>query len=391
MTENNIPLFLNEKFIPNQLPEVYAPRRELLKLFEHASRDRFIYVGAQAGSGKTFSTLLWLASNDRKAIWIGLNKYDNSPNIFYKQLASGIYSLYPENAAMRSILISPDFSASPVEHTIQLICELPPDTRTYALVLDDMHLITNSEVAKSLPAVLKYLPISFVTLILSRHQIASEFLPLVKDEKVDIITASQLKFTNREIKGYFESLGHTLSDKDAASAYDITDGWAIGVNALAKSGELSIYTDNGFTGYFKAQVWDKWDRKLQDFCLKTAVADEFTPALATVLTGRQDAGTLMEYLSRTNSFISCLHGETYRYHHLFQDFLRDMLTESNLDMTALYKAAADYYKEQGDYTAALRFCLNSGDYKDLDDYLLLFLFENHRGIVSDYADFLRPF
>ena len=391
MAENNIPLFLNEKFIPNQLPEVCAPRRELLKLFERASRDRFVYVGAQAGSGKTFSTLLWLASNERRAIWIGLNKYDNSPSIFYKQLASGIYSLFPENTAMRSILVSPDFSASPVEHTIQLICELPPDAGSYALVLDDMHLITNSEVAKSLPAVLKYLPISFVTLILSRHQIAPEYLPLVKDDNVDIITAAHLRFSNREIKGYFESLGHPLSDKDAACAYEITDGWAIGVNALAKSGELSIYTGDGFSGYFKAQVWDKWDEALQDFCLKTAVADEFTPDLAAALTGRQDAGTLMEQLSRTNSFISCLHGDTYRYHHLFQDFLRDMLEASGLDAAALHKAAADYYKEQGDYTTALRFRLNSGDYKDMDDYLLLFLFENHRGIVADYADFLRPF
>lgn len=391
MAENNIPLFLNEKFIPNQLPEVYAPRRELLRLFDLASTDRFIYVGAQAGSGKTFSTLLWLASNERRAIWIGLNKYDNSPGIFYKQLASGIYSLFPENAAMRSILVSPDFSASPVEHTIQLICELPPDTGTYALVLDDMHLITNNEVAKSLPAVLKYLPLSFVTLILSRHQIAPEYLPLIKNEKVNIITADQLKFNNREIKGYFESLGHALSDKDAACAYEITDGWAIGVNALAKSGELSIYTGDGFSGYFKAQVWDKWDEGLQDFCLKTAVADEFTPALAAALTGREDAGMLMEQLSRTNSFISCLHGDTYRYHHLFQDFLRDMLAQSSLDMSALYKAAADYYKEQSDYTTALRFRLNSGDFKDMDDYLLLFLFENHRGIVADYADFLRPF
>lgn len=391
MVENKIPSFLNEKFIPNQLPEIYAPRRELIKLFETAARDRFIYIGAHAGSGKTFSTLLWLASSERNTVWIGLNKYDNSPGIFYKQLASGIYSLFPDNAAMRSVLASTDFSASPVEHTIQLICELPPEAGAYALVLDDMHLITNSEIAKSLPAVLQYLPMSFVTLILSRHQISPEYIPLVKNEKRDVITGQQLKFTNREIKDYFESLGHPLSDEDAACAYEITDGWAIGVNALAKSGDLSIYTDDGFSGYFKAQVWDKWDKELQDFCLKTAVADEFSPALAAALTGRQDAGTLMEQLSRTNSFISCLHGDTYRYHHLFQDFLRDMLAQSDLDVTALYKAAADYYKEQGDYTTALRFRLNSGDYKNMDDYLLLFLFENHRGIVADYADFLRPF
>ena len=35
--------------------------------------------------------------------------------------------------------------------------------------------------------------------------------------------------------------------------------------------------------------------------------------------------------------------------------------------------------------------LDSGDYNGIDTYLYLFLFENNKGIIADYADFLRTF
>ena len=148
-SEDNGLVFLNEKFTPAELPEVCAPRRELLRLFHRATENHFVYVGAPAGSGKTVSTLLWLNACDRKAVWLGLDKYDDAPSVFYKQLATGIFSLQPENENMRQILMSPSFTATPVEHMVRLLSELLPGTERYALVLDDMHLIENGEILKS--------------------------------------------------------------------------------------------------------------------------------------------------------------------------------------------------------------------------------------------------
>jgi LuxR family maltose regulon positive regulatory protein len=135
--------FLNSKYSPAVLPEVYAPRHELLSLFHKAAARHFVYVGAPAGSGKTVSALLWLNASGRKSVWIGLNEYDNAPAVFYKQLATGIFSLQPDNEGMRGLLTDPNFSATPVEHTIKLITEMRPDNTLCAVVLDDVHLITN--------------------------------------------------------------------------------------------------------------------------------------------------------------------------------------------------------------------------------------------------------
>ncbi|MDR3363444.1 MAG: LuxR C-terminal-related transcriptional regulator, partial [Clostridiales Family XIII bacterium] len=121
-----------------------------------------------------------------------------------------------------------------------------------------------------------------------------------------------------------------------------------------------------------------------------SVADDFDISLAKALSGREDAGEIMEQLSRTNSFMSQLHGDTYRYHHLFQDFLREKAAEAvHIDTGALHKRAALYYRNRKDYSRALRSWLDSGDYKGIDTFLYHFLFENRKEVVAQHADFLR--
>lgn len=381
--------FLSEKFTPASLPEVYAPRRALLADLYAAAEDGFTYVTAPAGSGKTVSALLWLSDCRRKPVWLGLDGYDNALSVFYKLIATALYSTQPDNEAMRAILEDSAFSASPVEHTISLISEMRPDMVKRALVLDDMHFITNGEIIKSLPFIIKRLPQYFVTMVLSRAQLPEAFGVLIKNER-EIITSDHLRFTASEIGEYFKRLGSFLTPEETNAAQLATNGWAIGVNAIAQSGDFgSGQRDGVFARFFEEHIWDTWDAPLRDFCLKTAVADEFDPELAEKLTGRADADDVMETLSRTNTFISRLHDDTYRYHHLFLDFLRERLADK--EAAGLNKIAAHYYMEKKEYSMALRFWLDSGDYKGADNFLFLFMFNNHHGDIAGYVDFLRMY
>lgn len=381
--------FLSEKFTPTALPDIYAPRRKLIGDLYGAAEDGFIYITAPAGSGKTVSALLWLADSRRQPVWIGLDGYDNTLSVFYKLIATGLYSTQPDNDNMKAILNDPGFSASPMEHTISLISEMRHDATKRALVLDDMHLITSEEIFKSLPFVLKRLPQSFVTMILSRAPLPEGFGGLIKHKR-EIITADQLRFTKSEIREYFKSMGLFLTPEETEVAQDATDGWAIGVNAVAQSGDLNIKKGNGvFAHFFEAHIWNTWESHLRNFCLNTAILDEFDAELAKRLTGRSDAGEIMENLSRSNSFISRLRDGVYRYHHLLQEFLREKAQRDGIDTSLLYKAAANYYMEKKDYSMALRFWINSGDYKGADKFLFLFMFENHHGDIPEYVDFLR--
>ena len=211
-------------------------------------------------------------------------------------------------------------------------------------------------------------------------------------EPAQLIGADQLRFTEDEIRRYFKSLGRALTAEETRFAFAATEGWAIGVAAVAKTGKIDSGSSHYlFASYFESQVWNAWDLDLREFCLRTSVVDEFDPELARLLTGRPDARAVMDELNRTNTFLSRLHGDAYRYHHLFQDFLREKAAADGIDRPKLCKAAAAYYREHRDYSRALRFWMESGDYRGIDAYLLLFLFENNRGNIAEYADFLNTF
>lgn len=389
MTAN--PDFLSDQFTPARLPAVCAPRHNLLTRLDKAAGEGFVFISAQGGSGKTVTTLLWINKSRRVPIWIGIDSYDNSLSVFYKLLATGLYSIQPDNRNMRRIVTDPAFSSTPVEHTVELLSEICPETRQYVIVLDDFHNITNSEVLKSLPIILRRLPHTFTLFILSRGEIPSVLLPFVKDQKKNIIDRESLRFTEAEIREYMNRLGHFLTPDETKFVYMATDGWAIGVGIIGLSGKFTGCNVNDFAHFFDNLAWNSWDSSLRDFCMRTSIVSELDTELAAALSGRNDAYAVMEELSLSNSFLSRLHGDIYRYHHLFQEFLQKQLRATGGDLVSLYKTAAQYYKKHEDYSLALSFWLMSGDYKGTDNFLFHFLFRDSKNGVADYADFLHSF
>lgn len=383
-------LLLSEKFVPASLPDVCAPRLRVVDAINRAARTRFVYIGAPAGSGKTVSALLWLRKVKQPTVWIGLDRYDDVPSVFYKQLATGLYSVQPDNEAMRAVLTDPAFSSSPVEHAVKLVSEMLPMEKRHVLVFDDMHFIANREIAKSLADVLRRLPGAFTVLLLSRSELVEEWRAANADGKLAVLGTEDLRFSEDEIRGYFESLGLSLTPDETQLVHAATGGWPIGVAALSKSGNPKATSSRFlFESYFDEQVWSTWDDDLRSFCLATCVASEFDPELAAVLSGRDDAAEVMDLLARSNTFLTRLHGDTFRYHHLFRDYLTRKAERSGIDRVALCKRAAEHFRKKQDYMRALRFWLESGDFSGMDTYLLLFLFESNPGSVADYADFLR--
>lgn len=355
---------LSDKFAAAALPEVCAPRNVLLDLFRRKSEKRIIYVSAPAGYGKTVSTQLWLKSSDCEFVWIGLDEYDNTLSIFYKLICTGVISLQPDNNAMADILASRTFASSPVEHTIRLLSEFAPKDKQYAIVLDDMHLVTNDEIRKSALLVQKRLPSSFIVVVLTRNEIAKEYISITGEEKCAVITASDLAFSTEEIRKYFNVLGRFITEEEAEAVYSFTTGWAIGVNAMAKSGQTELEQNNGHVleNYIKAQIWDKWDETMQTFLLKTSVLDEMTPELAEKLTGQPNSREILERLCANNMFVSKTGDECFRYHHLFLDFLRDILeNQTSINISALNRTAARFFYESGKYYMAAAYYIRCGD------------------------------
>lgn len=377
---------LNEKFIPEALPDICVPRAALLHTFHQYAGKRAILVSAPAGFGKTVSTLLWLETSARKSIWIGLDEYDNSPAVFYKLLCTGILSAFPDNSTMAELIRNPSFAALPVENTINFLSCLEFDSESYALVLDGIHLIPNEEIRKSLPFVLKRLPMSFITLLLTREEHTGYLEPYISAGKAARITSGELLFSKSEIQRYFKTCGHFITPEEALAVKAVTGGWPIGVYVVAKSGQMEPgeKVDEALERYIRRQIWEPCDQDLQQFMLKTCTVDEMTAELANRLTGREDSEALLDRLCIQGFFVSRTDEHHYRYYHVFLDFLRGMLEEdANFDKEELYKSTAAYYRERGEYYSSIRFAVKAKDFEALTaDLLEMYEYSTSSGAAS---------
>jgi len=372
----NVRTLQTDKLIPIKLPQICAPRMELLRRFDKASEKRCIYVSAPGGCGKTVSTLLWIQKSGHTPIWLGLDAYDNTPSMFYRFFCTALFSVIPQRSNLSEIIMEPAFNDSPVEYTIDILSRFSFDDVKYALVLDDFYFITNEDILKSMIYILKRLPLCVTVIILSRSELPRFFEPLKENDKIAFIDASELAFKSDEIRGFFSSYGHFITEEEADRAFSITEGWAIAVSALALSGKITA--DHKLEGsflykYIEMQIWDKFDEDLQLFLIKTSIVEEFTERLCKQLTQNPDAGKILNMLCSENLFIS-RQDDIYRYHHVFLDFLR-LKAEKAVTPgdDALYKKAADHYLEEGNYFDALRFYVKTDDRKGTSAALYYFL------------------
>jgi LuxR family maltose regulon positive regulatory protein len=386
------PNIQNNKYTPSPLPEICAPRGALMSRLSEAANQRLIFVSAPGGFGKTVTALMWAQASGRKTVWIGLDAFDNSVAIFYKLFSAGILSTQPANMRMEAILQDPAFESSPIEHTIRLLSEFQLDESEYVLAMDDFHTLTNPEILKSLPFILKRLPHSFITFILSRMEPVEYFAELIEEGQAMLFGTGDLVFSIKEIETFFRLLGRKAAGKEAKSVLDSTGGWAIGVNALAHSADSLTNSKSGSTldNFIQKRIWKQLDESLKSFLLASAVLDEMPVGLCAEVTGRSDAEAILEGLRLRNSFVTRIEDDVYRYHHLFLDFLRAQPEYGKADKVSPRCAAAEYYAAKGEHAVARYYAYESSDIETILSVMDTLL--DNRGLaISEYMAVSRDF
>lgn len=382
--------FQTSKQIPESIPELHAPRTRLLQTFDLAAKNQYIYVQAPAGYGKTISTLLWLKKINVKYIWISLDTYDNTPLIFYKLLCTSLLNVIPFEQEVIQFLKSPTFNAAPIECTIDLISQLLYEDNKYVLVFDDFHSIQNSEIKKSLPYILKRLPIAFSVVVLSRNSLTEYELSLYGLENVSHIGINELSFSCDEIKKHFANYGHFITKDEADVIEKYTEGWIIAINMMAVSGNINVCAKShllSIKNFIEKNIWDRLDLEMQTFLMKTSVPDNFSLELCEHLTADKNSQEKLDFLISNNINLSSL-GSKYRYHNLFLNFLREKLLESNLDKTNLNKHVTDYYLKIGDFLTAKKYAMKSGDILSISQVIRSF-YSIKTFSLDEYVDFNR--
>jgi LuxR family maltose regulon positive regulatory protein len=377
------PLLSTKFFVPPPRPTL-VPRPHLVERLSQGLTLPLTLISAPAGFGKTTLVSEWRASDagrDYPLVCLSLEMDDNDPTRFLTYLVAALGTLKSDLAETAlGMLQSPQ--PPPVQALLTgLINDLGELDHSFALVLDDYHVISARPVHEALSFLLDHLPRHMHLVLLTR---ADPPLPLARmrarDQLVEI-RVDDLRFTSTESTAFFnQAIGLALSDENISALEERTEGWIAGLQLAA----LAIQTPRSmkrsediasfiaaFTGshyyvadYLATEVLNRQSEAVRTFLLQTSILGRMTGELCDHLTGRSDGQGMLRDLETANLFLIPLDEERrwYRYHHLFADVLRTQLQPTYPGQLAeLHKCAAEWYEQNGFVSEAVHHAQAAGD------------------------------
>jgi LuxR family transcriptional regulator, maltose regulon positive regulatory protein len=361
---------LASKITAPSVPDWAVSRPRITTLIAEGTRWCPLTIATgPAGAGKTTALALWAAAEPGTVAWIGLDEYDNEPEVFWSYVVAALRRAGVAVPGRLSTAVREAGHLFLLRLTAALAAQNPPVT----LVLDDLHLLTDPTVLDGLDYVLRntgaglQLVASARTdppLPLHRYRLAGELTE---------IRASDLAFTVAEARLLLARHGITLPADTLESLTRRTEGWAAGLRLAAISMHThsdpdqfvtELITDNSaLTGYLVAEVLDAQPPEARDVLLSTSILEQVSAQAASELTGNEQALAILPAMARSNGFVQPTSSGWYRYHPLFAEVLRLKLSREHPERRAtLHKRAARWYERNGQLTDAVRHAAETGDW-----------------------------
>jgi len=350
-----------------RLREDIVPRQRLLDLLHKAvASHRLTLISAPAGYGKTtLATSLAHTVTDLTFTWLALDEEDNDPTVFLIALVAALQRLNPNWGRTIQSLVgnqaTPNLNAKRVMSIlINDILETLPDP--FALILDDLHLITNPTILQALDYLLERLPGQMRLVATTRVDPLLALARLRARGQLAEIGPPDLRFTLKEMDALLNGqMGLGLSSQDLQTLQASTEGWVAGLRLLtttlvqlpAASQQPALITRKMQANLhvfdlLAEEVLNRQPPILRRFLLETSILSELTPELCQAVTDQADAPIILEEVYRRNLFVVAVgdmalaSSPIYRYHALFVEFLRRQLAREQPDQLGeLHRRAAE--------------------------------------------------
>jgi LuxR family maltose regulon positive regulatory protein len=362
------------KFYPPLLREDVIPRHRLLDdLNIRLASHSLTLLSAPAGYGKT--TLLAALSHAQPKLpltWLTLDEDDNDPARFLTAFIVALQQLNPTcGVAAQSLLTSQVHRGADVRRVASVLINdvLETISHPFAVILDDLHLISQPSIYVALDYLLEHRPPQMHLVAATRVDPPLALARLRARGQLAELRLSELRFRDEEAMTFLnDRLQLGLSGDELDLLQSRTEGWAVGLrllgsslNGLSSAEDRRVFiaqlvqTDRYVFDFLAEEVFNRQSPEARAFLLETSILPELTPMLCQAVTGRTDAEAILEALYHRNLFlvqVSPLQGQTssdlrishldqpkldtgtlkpetrYRYHDLFAEFLRHKLEQT---------------------------------------------------------------
>ncbi len=308
-------------------------RKRLFRRLDQARTRPVIFITAPPGSGKTSLVTSYLKDRKLPCLWYQVDEGDADLATFFYYMGLAARKAAPRYKRPLP-LFTPEYGLGVPTFTRRyfenLCSRLKPP---YVLVFDNYQEIPSESVIHEIIRTgLSAFPENISSVIISRSEPPAAFAAMEAGNKLNVIGWNDLKLTPEESKGIakLQEVGRPQS-KLYEWLHEKADGWAAGLVLLARAVKsqgidpeaLKNLAPEKVFDYFANELFDRLDRPLQDFLLKTAFVPKITPGLAEELTGNKAAGKILSNLNRRNYFTEkrTQPEVIYQYHALFREFL----------------------------------------------------------------------
>jgi LuxR family transcriptional regulator, maltose regulon positive regulatory protein len=345
----------------------------LIERLKRASRHPIVSVVAPAGYGKTTLLSQWAEANGQAFAWVSVDEPDNDPKVLLTYVAEALDEVEPVGERVFAALASPG-SSVPGSVVPRLGAAFASMTSPVALVLDDVHVLRNSECRAALSMLADHVPAHSRLVLAGRDEPPLRIARLRAEGKVLEIGPGDLSLSRGEAAALLRDAGVVLGEDEVAELQQRTEGWPAGLYLAAlylREAGPAAGSAVSFGGgdllvsqYLESEFLERISPRQRNFLTRTAVLERMCGPLCEAVLERPGSAAMLEGLARSNLLLVPLdrRGEWYRYHHLFRDMLLAELQrrEPSL-MPVLRQRAAGWCLQNGLPEAALEYSIAAED------------------------------
>jgi LuxR family maltose regulon positive regulatory protein len=372
--DERIPIIRTKIRVPGRRPDlVHRPR---LVDFIHEHIDcKLILVSASAGYGKTSLLVDYTQDAGLPVCWYSLDEWDRDPRVFLEYVVASIQTCFPDFGERTLAALQggmPPERVRPIVGTlINEIYEAIPEY--FSLVIDDFHLISDGEEVTSLfSLLLRHLPENCHVILASR--MTTPGLPIVElmaRQELAGLGNEDLRFTAAEIQQLLKQNHNIeLPMKEAERLAEQSEGWITAIlltthtlwKGLLRTMTRAQGDDSQIFAYLAREVLEQQTDEVQAFLKGSSTLERMNPRLCDELLGIDNSREMLALLEDKNLFISRLQGDGedwYRYHQLFQEFLRSKLRVEGDRYVLLHLKAGEIFELQENWDQAIRHYLQA--------------------------------
>jgi LuxR family maltose regulon positive regulatory protein len=343
---------------PPLRPGIVA-RPELVDALISLACPPVVLLSAPAGYGKTTLLALWRERDPRAFAWLSVEAADNDPVALAANVVAALELPLQGHHDLIEVLNTPD---PPIEEVVlpMLARACMASDRPSVLVFDDYHTVIEKRSHTIVRYLAEHLPAGFQLAIATRTDPPLPLATWRAHGRLAEIRAAQLLLGSAEASAMMSAAGVVLTDDVVARLVQRTEGWPAALYLAALSlrdrPHPEAFVDR-FTGttrhvadFLSEDVLARQSEDVIQFLLRTCILDELNGPLCDAVLGCADAEVMLRTLERSNLFVIPLDEDrlTYRYHHLFAEYLRAELSRRSPDIVPeLHRRAWRCYREHG--------------------------------------------